>query len=261
MQFNLPPLLAGLNLTGLSGLFNFADLSLPPPREVLPGSQSLTATTWQTQLALPGVDFADHWVYLTGNTSCWNQTRCNEFDQAIVKEYEIRQLRSPAASSLLSFVDCDAEPILCHSWLLLPPALMHISAASAPEDTVMHPIPLPLTNTSRYSDKQLISADQQIAFLMSDQVPLQEFRVWDGYMNPFIGTVGKRGGGFYWGYLKHRFGWLPLPQHAFTIFILLIVRLLIRRFQPTNPPPNAFTKDVGGCGLPRSMGPRVHMEI
>lgn len=210
----------------------------PPARQIIPGSTPLKTSTWKAQLSLLDEPSSDRWVYLSGNTTCLNVTKCQLFDAAVIKVYQNGQ----TLSNKLSFVDCDADPVLCHSWLLEPPALMHIAPNkdSETKDTgrshvVMRPIQLPILNFSQILPEQSGDAtpEEEISHIMSDEFRVESVGVWDGFLNPFTGALGKHGGGNVWGKLKYRLGWLPISQQTLVIGFFLIVRLGIRMLGPS----------------------------
>jgi hypothetical protein len=238
--------LAGLALTAAPPLLNSLS-STPEPRKLLEGRQSLTTTAWKSQLGVQHEPSSvDQWVYLSGTANCPNRTLCRDFDVAVTELHEAQQKRARGVESFpaqpnLNFVDCDAEPVLCHSWLLVPPAFMHMSGSATGSHVVLRPIQLPLKHAATYPSLAAGDADmarQQIAFLLDDSsslsaAPVQErFDEWQGFLNPFIGTLGKQGGGTYWGQVKHTFGWLPVSQPTVVAGALLLVRLLLRRIGP-----------------------------
>jgi len=211
------------------------EVESPPARQVIPGSTPLKTSTWKSQLSLLDEDSSDRWVYLSGNATCPNATDCQLFDTAVIKAHQNGQT--------LSFVDCDADPVLCHSWLLEPPALMHIASNKDAETehtglshVVMRPIQLPILNSSQILPEQFsdATAEEQINHVMSDDFHVERVGVWDGFLNPFTGALGKYGGGIVWGKLKYRLGWLPISQQTLVIGFFLIVRLGIRMLGPSH---------------------------
>jgi hypothetical protein len=215
-------------------------------QHLLPGCQSLKLSTWQDQLALSSSHVNSHWVYLSANNSCEDRSACESFDRALSQEHHRRQHSSAAPTSSLSFIDCDAEPVLCHSWLLKSPALMHIAVhrdldqpsprqLDTAAQILMRPIALPLPPSSPSLPENCSTNHQQVAFLMKDQGEIESFSVWDGLLNPFTGRLGKHGGGIVWGQIKRRIGWLPVPQQTFAIGVLLLLRLLVYMYTPKTP--------------------------
>ena len=244
MQLDLASLWAALNLALSSDV-------LLEPRQVLEGCEPLRAATWKSQLGLQ--DFSkgtggSHWVYLTGNKTCHHPQLCSAFDIAVSEENQKRQKdRSVNLEySPLSFIDCDVEIRLCFSWLLVPPALMLLSvplteaeptasdvAARHQHDIVMRPIQLPADRLSQPLPIARLTPTQEITAILRGEVDVHSFEEWNGFLNPFTGTLGKRGGGMVWAEIKHHFGWLPVSQQTFIIGILVIVRFLIARSGPS----------------------------
>lgn len=230
MKFDLGQLWPSLNFS------SYLDLPVPQARDVLPGHQSLGARDWKNQLALP-MTIADHWVYLSGNSTCPNPPVCNVSDEAIKTHLENHPVPS------LSFIDCDAEPILCQSWILAPPALMYISVTKAqdPElenNVTMRPFPLPVRNASHVLGEDCESPQDQIACIFDGRANLDKFPRWNGFLHPFIGTLGKKGGGLVYGYLRHVFPWLPLTPQSIVIALLLLLRFFLWLYTPPQRPLN-----------------------
>jgi hypothetical protein len=194
----------------------------------------LTASQWKTQIGLDSEIHQTTWVYLTGRESCPDLQACETFDKLLSPNSRTHAAKSQRNQAFS--LDCDVDPILCHSWLLTPPALMHFtisrSLSSSPlqipvehKNVIMRPIQLPLSNDT---------AAAQIASLL-DTTDIDTLEVWNGFLNPFTGALGKYGGGLYWGHVKYYLNWLPASQQTLLIVGLMGVRLLMARYGTTKP--------------------------
>ena len=197
----------------------------------------LTASQWKNQINLHDKVQQRTWVYLTGQKSCQNLEACEIFHNVVSQKYQNVQIKSPTHSVFM--VDCDLDPILCYSWLLTPPALMHFTINQTLDHSplrhplehqrvVMRPIQLPLPAYSNHT------AVEQIASLL-DNTDIEFIDIWDGFLNPFTGALGKYGGGIIWGHVKHHLDWLPASQQTLVIGALMGVRLLVARYGRAKP--------------------------
>lgn len=233
----------------LLSAYNFSsllDIPAPPAREILPGHQSLSRETWQRQLDIPD-RIGDHWIYLSGNLSCSRPSgRCNISDHAMLDVVEHHQQYPPPDRPSMAYIDCDAEPILCHSWLATPPSLMFISvqntsqvdSPTARNVTMRRPFKLPIQNTTNLlykSDSAIYRSVEATAILGLMEHP-EVIEVWDGLMNPFIGMLGKRGGSVVYAFVKYHLPWLPINTQTIIMAGLLLVRLLIKLYGPSTTP-------------------------
>lgn len=198
---------------------------------------TLTASQWKTQIGVNEENQHTTWVYLTGRESCPDLEACENFDNVLSPKNKTGQTKSQSNRAFT--LDCDADPMLCHSWLLTPPALMHFtinrSLSNSPlqhpvehNKVVMRPIQLPL---SVYPNN---TAAEQIASLL-DKTDIETIGVWDGFLNPFTGALGKYGGGLTWGYVKYYLDWLPASQQTLLIGALMGVRLVVARYGKATP--------------------------
>lgn len=156
------------------------------------------------------------------------------------------QQNPPPDRPSIAYIDCDAEPILCHSWLATPPALMFLSVqkASAPDSptarniTMRRAFQLPIQNITKVlekADSAAYRSGEATAILGLMEHP-EVIEVWDGLMNPFIGMLGKRGGNMVYALVKYRLPWLPINSQSIIIFVLLLVRLLMKVYGPPTRP-------------------------
>lgn len=227
--------------------------------KLLPDAQDLTLETWMTQLRLQEKPLEPkvHWIYLSGRETCnGTQNVCESFDDAMAKGYHVlksqgggahdasqgKQQQQQSISSSppvqFSYIDCDDEPILCHSWLLKPPAIMHITVDPAAEIPIllrpMRIAPSNKTSDDLYSDMTPALARKRLTPIINGSVPPASFHIWDGLMNPFTGHLGKLGLNVPWGWWTHHYGWLALPisWHAFCMLLLVICRYMVWQLTP-----------------------------
>lgn len=222
-----------------------------PITELLPGAQALTLDTWMTQLELAEQPLQNkvHWVYLSGREQC-NGTRnvCESFDDAMAKGYHVlkaqghgheqkqyqQEILTP--SPQFSYIDCDEEPILCHSWLLKPPAIMHITVDPTAEIPIllrpMRIAPSNKTDDDLYARMTPTEARRRLTPIINGERPVTDFHIWDGLMNPFTGHLGKLGLNVPWGWWTHHYGWLPISWHAFCMILLVFCRFMVWQLTP-----------------------------
>lgn len=201
------------------------------------GFATLTASQLKTQIGLDEENQHQHssWVYLTGRESCLDIRACENFDDVLSPKMGQTKFQSNGSFTL----DCDVNTILCHSWLLTPPALMHFtinrSVSNSPlrhpfehKKIIMRSIQLPV---SAYPNN---TAAEQLASVL-DETDIETIDVWDGFLNPFTGALGKHGGGLAWGYVKYHLDWLPASQQTVLIGALMGVRIVIARYGKAKP--------------------------
>ncbi|KAG9246836.1 hypothetical protein BJ878DRAFT_253204 [Calycina marina] len=124
-----------------------------------------------------------------------------------------------------AILDCSHSPILCYSWLINPPSLMHIHRAVhrplQPPSTEWRRIPLDENNT--------ISDIEHILTMSSwTDVP-----VWDGFLHPYNGALGQYGGGYIWGIIAYYTSFIP--NWLLILGGTLLVRRLLSKIQPDEP--------------------------
>ncbi|KAK5050073.1 hypothetical protein LTR84_004193 [Exophiala bonariae] len=238
-------------LSGMAVAQEVESIPSPPQRHspiasLLPGAEALTLETWRSQLGLEEQPLqpAEHWIYLSGRETCnGTENVCTSFDDAMAKGYHVlraqahdKQKATPPVH--FSYIDCDQEPILCHSWLLKPPAIMHIDVdATAEIPILLRPMRIAPSNKTaedRYADTTPASARKVISPIVNGVRPPSDFHVWDGLMNPFTGHLGKLGLNVPWGWWSHHYGWvqLPISWHAFCMIILVVCRGMVWQLTP-----------------------------
>ncbi len=99
-------------------------------------------------------------------------------------------------------VNCRTQPILCNAWMATPPYVMHIS------QEFHAPLVAPLTTWRRLP---LDTSNATTSTLEDVYVSRswQDAKVWDGFLDPHLGALGKRGGGHAWGIFKVYFDLVP----------------------------------------------------
>jgi len=232
--------LAATAATFLSGALaqEAAAAAQSPITELLPGAQVLTLDTWMTQLELLKQPLQNqvHWIYLSGREQCnGTQNVCESFDDAMAKGYHVLQAQGHGQPQF-SYIDCDDEPILCHSWLLKPPAIMHITVDPAAEIPIllrpMRIAPSNKTDDDLYARMTPTEARKRLSPIINGARPVTDFHIWDGLMNPFTGHLGKLGLNVPWGWWTYNFGWLPISWHAFCMILLVFCRYMVWQLTP-----------------------------
>lgn len=236
-----------------------------PIAELLPGVEALTLETWVSRLGLEEQPLEPkvHWIYLSGRETCnGTQNVCSSFDDAMAKGYHVLKAQShdkqhqaltPAVH--FSYIDCDAEPILCHSWLLKPPAIMHITVDQTAEIPIllrpMRIAPSNKTSQDRWADTTPASARRVLSPIVNGVRPPTDFHVWDGLMNPFTGHLGKLGLNVPWGWWTHHYGWVSLPVswHAFCMILVVLCRFMVWRLTPKSGKSNSAAEMIMKPGV------------
>jgi hypothetical protein len=220
-----------------------------PIAELLPGAQALTLDTWMTQLQLLDEPLQNqvHWVYLSGRATCnGTENVCESFDDAMAKGYHVLKSQGHGQKQekggltppppQFSYIDCDEEPILCHSWLMKPPAIMHITVDRSAEIPIllrpMRIAPSNKTSDDLYSNLTPTEARKRLTPIINGVRPVTDFHIWDGLMNPFTGHLGKLGLNVPWGWWTHHYGWLPISWHAFCMILLVFCRFMVWQLTP-----------------------------
>ncbi|RVX72978.1 hypothetical protein B0A52_03331 [Exophiala mesophila] len=260
-----------------------------------PSTPALNLESWRSQLQLDASPLRPriHWIYLSGRLECNGTVNvCESFDEAFAKGYHVLEsqqqslpnnygngqsndaINQPPIS--ISYVDCDAEPILCHSWLLKPPAIMHITVTPRTGEgdktdipILMRPIRLAPSNRSKvvgenegvgdnkddelYSSMTPMRAQQRLIPIINGARPITSFHPWDGLMNPFTGKLGKLGLNTKWGWLTHHYGWLPITRQSFFMCLLALARLAIWLWGP-KPKQQAGTSLADRIVRPGALG-------
>lgn len=168
------------------------------------------------------------WVLLTGNNkTCWGN--CDRLTAAF-NESALLFKADPTAPHL-ALINCEQQPILCHSWAAGPP-LMYIFEVS-PQPA---PIPLHLQgfNTSSVTALDLVKLHATKTWKKRD--------AYEGHFHPFDGTAHKYG-------LDVPAGWLIwafniLPNWAFMILISFASRSMMYVFPCSAGSPSILSNSL-----------------
>lgn len=125
------------------------------------------------------------------------------------------QMQDPNLSC--ATVNCAVDPVLCNSWLASPPTVMHIS------QEFHTPLLAPRAEWRRIFLADSNSSATDIETLYRDQ-RWRDNAVWDGFLHPHTGALGKYGGGQAWGVFKFWFDKIP------RWFLGIVATVLIKRF-------------------------------
>lgn len=119
------------------------------------------------------------WILLSGrNKTCFG--RCDDVESAFNKTTAL--LAPKPKSPHMALVNCDDQPVLCHSWGSGPPVLWILQVPHHPASVDMRKIRLNTTSTtvSTFTDLHTTAS-------------WKEQPLYDGYFHPFDGPLAKYG--------------------------------------------------------------------
>lgn len=136
----------------------------------------------------------------------------NSFSQNAFSRLQVQDPNLSCAT-----INCAVDPVLCNSWLTSPPTVMHIS----------HEFHTPLLAPRVEWRRIFVTNLNSSAIDMESSYRDQSWRgneVWDGFLHPYTGALGKYGGGKAWGIFKFWFDKLP------RWLLGLVATFMIKRF-------------------------------
>ncbi|KFY23137.1 hypothetical protein V493_06052 [Pseudogymnoascus sp. VKM F-4281 (FW-2241)] len=151
------------------------------------------------------------WVLLTaGNKTCWGN--CENLTRAFNESAQL--FKSDPTAPHMALINCDHQPVLCHSWASGAPS-MYIFEVSAPPAEV--PLHIQGFNTTTVTAQDMVKLHGTNSF--------KERPAYDGHFHPFDGTAHKYG-------LDLAAGWIIwafniLPNWAFMILISFASRTMM----------------------------------
>lgn len=151
------------------------------------------------------------WVLLTaGNKTCWGN--CEKLERAF-NESALLFKADPTAPHL-GLINCDHQPILCHSWTAGAP-LMYIFEVNAPP--AKSPLHLHAFNTSSVTALDLVKLHATKSW--------KERPAYEGHFHPLDGTAQQYGLDLATGWIIWAFN--ILPNWAFMILISFASRTMM----------------------------------
>ncbi|KFY09501.1 hypothetical protein V491_08129 [Pseudogymnoascus sp. VKM F-3775] len=173
-----------------------------------------TLDNWKEAIRLPGegLEFgndAQMWIYMHHGGEDINDSP--EFENAFSR----LQVQDPNLSC--ATINCAVDPVLCNSWLASPPTVMHIS----------HEFHTPLLAPRVEWRRIFVTNLNSSAIDMESSYRDQSWRgneIWDGFLHPYTGALGKYGGGKAWGIFKFWFDKVP------RWLLGLVATFMIKRF-------------------------------
>jgi hypothetical protein len=179
---------------------NIDILSLDNWRETLYASVTPASTAPQ-----------EWWILLTGgNKTCWGN--CGRLTQAF-NESALLFKADPTAPHL-GLINCDQQPILCHSWTAGPPLLYIFEVSAAPAPVPLH---IHTFNTSTVTAIDMVKLHTTNSW--------KETPAYEGHFHPFDGTAHKFGLDLATGWIIWSFN--ILPNWAFMILISFASRSMM----------------------------------
>ncbi|KAF2724007.1 hypothetical protein K431DRAFT_337000 [Polychaeton citri CBS 116435] len=188
----------------------------------------LTLNNWKEVLqpgagsASPGVE---EWlVYVTGgNKTCLGS--CTHSEKAWNESVALMAVAPNPPN--LALIDCETEPILCHSWAVGAPSVQHFLIPQPLPDqsqpgTTMHSINI---NRTSVTATELANIHLKKTYLESD--------AYDGMFQPFDGQLAKYGIAVPVAYVV--WGLNKVPSWMFMIGISFFSRTFMGR-RPAGPP-------------------------
>ncbi|KAE9988013.1 hypothetical protein EG328_000957 [Venturia inaequalis] len=188
----------------------------------------LNLTNWQSIVApSPSAQTAgpEEWmIFLTGgNTTCYGL--CGNVTKEWTKSVAL--LEATASPPKFASIDCETEQILCNSWSVGPPSIVHVL------------LPAPLADQSKPATTVRFIPLNQVNTTASDIVELHtkstylDTEPYEGIWHPFDGLFATTGANVpiayvMWGFAKMP-SWLPM----------IAISMLSRRFMGRNVPQRA----------------------
>jgi hypothetical protein len=151
------------------------------------------------------------WVLLTGgNKTCWGN--CDRLTGAFNESAQL--FKNDPTAPHLAMINCDHQPVLCHSWVAGPPMLYIFDVSPAPA-----PVPLHVSafNTTTVTAEDFIKLHQTNIF--------RERPEHTGFFHPFNGDAHKYGLDIVVGWTIWAFN--VLPNWLFMILISFASRTMM----------------------------------
>lgn len=177
----------------------------------------LTLNNWRSTLrnsvtaASEGPE--EWWVLLTGgDKSCWGN--CTRFSEAFYESAAL--LNADASAPHLGLINCEHQPVLCHSWATGAPRLYIFE---------MTPEPAPVSIHVQTFNSSTITANDFVELHTSNS--WKERPEYEGFYHPFNGDATKYGLDLATGWLIWSFN--ILPNWAFMILLSFASRSMMNR--------------------------------
>lgn len=173
--------------------------------------------------ASPGIE--EWMIFATGGNKTCNG-RCERAETAWNESVAlISASRSPPELALL---DCEADPVLCLSWSIRPPSVLHmllpqpLADQSTPATTV-RPI---------YFNRTTVTAPEIAAIHLQEKY--KETEPYEGIFHPFNGFLAQNGLNIYAGWVL--WGFNQVPSWLFMVLISIVSRTMMSRRMPQGDP-------------------------
>ena len=201
--------------------------------------QRVTLDNWKNVLkpgaatASPGIE--EFMVFATGgNKTCHG--RCERAEQAWNESVAL--ISASTSPPELAMLDCEADPVLCLSWSVRPPSVLHfllpqpLADQSTPA-TTFRPI---------YLNRTTVTAPEIAAIHL--QETYKEKEPYEGMFHPFDSLLAQNGLSQYVGWVL--WGFNQVPSWLFMVVISLVSRTMMSRRTGAQP---------GGAGAPAQGAP------
>jgi hypothetical protein len=168
----------------------------------------LTASNWQTVLAPTAAHDAasgpETWMVLVsgGNKTC--QGKCGPVEAAFNKSAALLTADPSAAAPHMALLDCDAQPVLCSTWMAGPPSMwyiqlpVYVEGEQSPAQTDVYVKHLNLTTTTA---AEIVQWHRQAEW--KNEKPVESM------FHPFDGPLAKYGLQVPMGYVLYGFSLIP----------------------------------------------------
>lgn len=192
--------------------------------------ERLTLNNWRDVLkpgaatASPGIE---EWMVFTtgGNKTCHG--RCERAETAWNESVAL--LSASSSPPNLAMLDCEAEAVLCLSWSVRPPSVLHFL------------LPQPLADQSTpattyrgiYLNSTTVTATEIAAIHL--QETYKEKEPYEGVFHPFDSFLAQNGLSMYAGYIL--WGFNQVPSWLFMVLISVASRTMMSRRMPQGQQP------------------------
>ena len=144
--------------------------------------------------------------------------RC-DYARLTLSQAELARMRQADPAVRCAVLDCRSQPVLCAAWLAEPLSIMHVWRGRHPSGqscaTVWRRVPLGGAGDGAL--RRLRELRRTGAWVDGE--------VWDGFLHPYVGALGRWGAGPVWGVLRYALDRVP-PWLLALVGTLLFRRLL-----------------------------------
>jgi len=165
------------------------------------------------------------YIFITGgNKTCYGTCERAE----LAWNNSVPLISASPNAPYLALLDCETDPVLCYSWDVLPPRLLHLQvpqplADQSRADTIIRSIPV---NRTTVTSPEIASYILQEKYL--------QVAPYAGIFHPFDGPLAKAGLVVPFGYVK--WGFAQVPSWLFMVIVSFASRTFMSRKMPQGRP-------------------------